>query len=222
MSNRIEVISKIPDTRAEVKKKKFNSMSLSGRLDEVRLVDVFTVDLSVGERVFSRISQLFFNHVFQKLLSYKDINKFDYAIEIGFHPGVTDNIGTTARESIEDLLKLEMPDQTAYFSQLLFLTGKLTQNDIQKIADSVANPLIQKIRIKSYQEFQKDNGMGIVILKVNLHEQLKADLVDINDKAKGYIKYYCDQGIAGGTVSGNIGSLGVSCDLGVGVQCKQP
>ena len=45
----------------------------------------------------------------------------------------------------------------------------------------------------------------------------EADLVDVNDKSKGYIKYYCDQGIS---ESGEVASLGVSCDLGV--LCNQP
>ena len=37
---------------------------------------------------------------------YGDTADFDYAIEVGFLPGVTDNVGTTARQTIEDFFSM--------------------------------------------------------------------------------------------------------------------
>ena len=46
------------------------------------------------------------NPVTQRALVDKPLmpRRFDWALEIGFLPGVTDNVGNTAREAIEDLL----------------------------------------------------------------------------------------------------------------------
>ena len=35
---------------------------------------------------------------------------FDYAIEVGFLPGVTDNVGATARQTIEDFFSLKFAE----------------------------------------------------------------------------------------------------------------
>ena len=50
-----------------------------------------------------------------------------------------------------------------YSSQLMFLSGKLNKEDAQRIGETVANPLIQRIQVKGYDEFSSDGGMGVVV-----------------------------------------------------------
>ena len=46
---------------------------------------------------------------------------FDYAIEVGFLPGVTDNVGTTAGQTIEDYFRVKfLQSDAVYSSQALF------------------------------------------------------------------------------------------------------
>jgi len=179
MANRIEVIAKTRDTRAEVRKRKIQSMDF--QVDDVSLVDVYTLDISPSEKEVSSIASMLSNPVTQEagINQPKSPKKFDYAVEVGFLPGVTDNVGTTAREIVEDLFKRDLEGQTIYSSQVMFLSGDLTREDAVKISDSFSNPVIQRASVKSYDEFRRDNGMDVIVPRVRLHEEHVAGLVDI-------------------------------------------
>lgn len=106
---------------------------------------------------------------------------FKFAIEISFLPGVTDNVGATAKEEIEDALRVKFEDnESIYYSQLLFFKGGLNKTDAKKIADNLANNLIQKTTIFDFQEFKKNKGMGISIPRVSLKQEIKVLEVDLN------------------------------------------
>ncbi|MEK6952350.1 MAG: hypothetical protein AABX29_05015 [Nanoarchaeota archaeon] len=144
MANRIEVITKINDTRAEVRKRKIKSMGF--HVDEVNLVDVYTLDISPDKDGLTSVAAMLSNPVTQEagINQPKAPEKFDYAIEVGFLPGVTDNVGTTAREIVEDRFKKNLEGQAVYNSQVMFLSGDLTRDDAAKIGDSFSNPVIQR------------------------------------------------------------------------------
>jgi len=185
MPNRIEVTAKTRDARAEVRKTKIRSMGFD--ISQVGIVDVYTLDDVVKDSELGNVAAMFSNPVTQEvgINKPKTLKDFDYAIEVGFLPGVTDNIGTTAREIVEDRFKRTLEGQTVYSSQIMFLSGNLTRKDAIKIGDSFSNPVIQKTRIKNHKEFRRDGGMGALIPRVNLNEQPKVDLVNIlnmNDK----------------------------------------
>ena len=99
-----------------------------------------------------------------------------YVVEYGFRPGVTDNKGRTAREIIKDLLK---EGEQVFSSQMMLLSGKLSRTDAINIGESVANPLIQSIRIKDYSDFRRYKGMDVVVPKVKLEEKPHTDIVSI-------------------------------------------
>ena len=81
---------------------------------------------------------------------------FDWMVEIGFKPGVTDNVGATARAVTNDVLDRQMrPEEAVYTSiQYFFRGGKLERDDVNRIAgDLLANPLIQTISVFSQREW---------------------------------------------------------------------
>ena len=49
MPKRVEITSKILDTRAESKKKELISLGLSGKLVDIKLVDVYTIDFDFSD-----------------------------------------------------------------------------------------------------------------------------------------------------------------------------
>ena len=104
MANRIEVITKTNDTRAEVRKGKIKSMGF--HVEEVSLTDVYTLDDAVGDSELNNVAAMLSNPVTQEagINQPRAPEKFDYAVEVGFLPGVTDNVGTTALEIAEDRL----------------------------------------------------------------------------------------------------------------------
>ncbi|MEA2715244.1 MAG: phosphoribosylformylglycinamidine synthase subunit PurSL, partial [Candidatus Parcubacteria bacterium] len=94
---------------------------------------------------------------------------WNWLIEIGFLPGVTDNVGATARETIEDLLKIKFkPGEAAYYSQIFLLTGNLAKKDAETVGAALYNPLIQRLRLKSRAEFIKEGDLPIIVPKVTL------------------------------------------------------
>lgn len=181
MAHRIEVASKIPDTRAAVRKKEIESAGFSGKINTVKLADVYTVDTDLNPEALQKVASMLANPVFQEpnLNRSLSLRTFDYAVEIGFLPGVTDNVGNTVRESLENVLGKKLDGQTVHSSQLMFLSGDLSREEVQKIGETVANPLIQRIHVKSYEEFDEAGGMDVIVPRVNLNEKPRASLVNI-------------------------------------------
>jgi phosphoribosylformylglycinamidine synthase len=196
MGHRIEVITKTGDTRAEVKKRKIQSMGF--HVDNVSLVDVYTLDVSPEEVELSSVASMLSNPVTQEaeVNLPKAPERFDYAVEVGFLPGVTDNIGTTAREIVEDRFKRKLEGQTVYSSQVMFLSGNLSKEDALKIGDSFSNPVIQRASVKSYDEFRRDGGMDAIVPRVRLHEEPAAGLVNILNVTDDELVVIGKQGIA--------------------------
>ncbi|MBI3380135.1 phosphoribosylformylglycinamidine synthase [Candidatus Gottesmanbacteria bacterium] len=181
---RIGVYSKVFDSRAEVRKQNLHNLGCKNVID-VWLEDIYTLKIKlssfqltqIGSSLSNPVTQSFYIQPQNSKKSYRAYNKFSYAIEISFLPGVTDNISHTTKELIEDLLKVKFTnDEDIYSSQITFINGKLNLNEVNYIAESLYNPLIQRASIKSYQQFINDHGMYFVIPKVNLE-----DLPEVSD-----------------------------------------
>jgi len=183
-AHRIEVVSTIDDARASVRKTRLHNLGFD--VESVEIADVYTIDTSpiyddlvpdLTDFDLEGIASMLTNPVTQE--AHHDPHSpenFNWSLEIGFLPGVTDNVGNTASESIGDLLG---DRRDVYSSQVTFLSGDLTREDVEQIASSLANPLIQRIHIKSFDEYQSGRGMGAVIPIVKLDTQSIADIVDI-------------------------------------------
>ncbi|MBI3955220.1 phosphoribosylformylglycinamidine synthase, partial [Candidatus Gottesmanbacteria bacterium] len=150
MISRIEIRSKAFDSRAVAKKGKLLDLGLAGKLKDIYIVDVYTLEKKLSSNQLNNIASILSNPVTQEytvlnqeIKSRYKINKFSWAVEIGYLPGVTDNIATTAKEAIEDLLKVKFsPDEGVYTSQITFIDGDLSKNDIKRISESLYNPII--------------------------------------------------------------------------------
>lgn len=176
MSQRIEVITISEDGRAKVLEQ---NIARAGKKASAKIVDVYTVEHDLGAAAnVEALSRSFVNPVTQKLLERGQEGDFDWAVEIGFLPGVTDNIGHT----VSELSKLTLNDnQPVYASQVIYLKGALSEDDVKNIAAQLHNPLIQRASIKDSAQYKQDGGMDVVIPKVRLsNDHLVADDVDLN------------------------------------------
>lgn len=181
MSFRLKIIKTIPDTRARVRLNELKR-SISSSVSKVSLVDVYTIDKDFDDTEKTKIAQMLTNPVMESFaLNEIHVDDFDYAIEIGFLPGVTDNIARTTKEAIEDHLKasFDFPKENVYSSQITFIKG-VDFKQAEKIGAILANPLIQRISIKSKSEFETNGDMDSVIPKVSLSENPKTDEVNLN------------------------------------------
>jgi len=181
MASRIEVITTTGDTRAEVRRRKIQSMGL--QLNEVNLVDVYTLEEGFDAEGLKSIAYMLSNPVTQEtgINTPKAPEQFDFAIEVGYLSGVTDNVGTTARGIIEDRFRRNLKGQAVYSSQVMFLSGGLTREEAVSIGDSFSNPVIQRASVKSHDEFIRDGGMDVIVPRVRLNEEPVAGLVEILD-----------------------------------------
>lgn len=82
--------------------------------------------------------------------------KFDWMIEVGFKPGVTDNVGRTARVLVSDVLERKLDDHEEVSTSIqYFVKGKdLTREHAQHLAkDALGNALIQTMDVYSPEEW---------------------------------------------------------------------
>lgn len=176
MSQRIEVITLSEDGRAKVLEQ---NIARTGKKASARIVDVYTVEHDIEKAAnVQALSKSFVNPVTQTLLERGGEGDFDWAVEIGYLPGVTDNIGHT----VSELAALTLNDnQPVYSSQVILLKGSLSEDDVKAIASTLHNPLIQRASIKDAKQYQKDGGMDVVVPKVRLDNRgITVDDVDLN------------------------------------------
>ncbi len=181
MITRIEVTMTIPDTRASVLQRKFLANGFATGL--VHVVDVYTLDKEFSQKELINIAALLTHPKTQKNGMNRALapKEFAWAIEVGFLPGVTDNVATTAKEMIEDRLgKSFGKEEGVYTSKVIYLEKQLKENDVRKIADSLYNPLIERVIIKNSREYTKDHGMGKSVPKVHLTSQNNISHVNLN------------------------------------------
>lgn len=190
MAHRIEVLTKVNDTRSIVMQKKLKSLGFS--VENAKVIEVYTISKDFKEAQLKLIAEMLSSPVTQTYLidDYQQETEFDFALEIGFLPGVTDNVATTAKEGIEDLLKTKLAnDESIHSSTLILIQGsKLTEKNASEIGNNLANSLIQKISIKSHQKFASDKGMDIFVPKVKLKGNPKTDEVNLNISEEELLK----------------------------------
>ena len=179
--HRIEVRYR-DDPRQKTRTDRFRSLGFP--VDSVNLVDVYTIatrarDFSQAE--LAEIGAQLVNPVVQEYTVDKATRAaFDLAIEVGFLPGVTDNVGTTARQTIEDYSGYRFGEGEAVFSSQLFLVcGALPPESVERLLATLANPLVNRVHVKTREEYG-ERGMDPVAPFVSLHELPTAETVDLD------------------------------------------
>ena len=182
MIRRIAVSSKVGDARARhylgTLKTIFPDISLSA----VATAAVYTIDTRLSlkeiERAAGRLTNLLTETYSTQSIPHPQ--DYAYAIEIGYLPGVTDNVGKTARETIEDSTRRKFrADEAVYSSTFLFLSGTLTREEVENCAHELHNQLIERVNIYSAAEVQE--GFPIIVPKVKLESVRKSvDEVDLD------------------------------------------
>jgi len=182
MVNQIQVTSKIANSRAKILAEQLRQFAFGKEIKRLYLVDVYTIDKRFKREELEKIGLMLTNPVTENFAVNKEISppKFSWVVEIGFLPGVTDNVATTVKEEIEDLLKVKFSlSEGVYTSQRIFIEGKLKFKEVKALAGNLINPLIQRLEIKNYSQFKKDGGMTKIVPKVRLSKEIRVDEVDI-------------------------------------------
>ena len=170
------------DARAlSLKKKARDYFSID--LSYVRSTNILLIESQFSREELAYVRDtVFTNPVIQiSATGFLDID-FDYAVWVGFRPGVRDNPASTAVEAIEDLLGKEFkPGEGIYTSSRYCLKGEgLTRQDAETIAkELLANEIIQQWKVFSREQWMAAEEK-IVPAKVILDHEPTFDTLSID------------------------------------------
>jgi len=105
--------------------------------------------------------QILFDPVLHRAAFSSQAGEFDWIIEVGFKPGVTDNEGRTAARALKQALQNPQPDIRVYTSRQYLLKADLDREQAIKIArDLLANELIERFEIKDRLQWSREPGFA--------------------------------------------------------------
>ncbi|RQD56234.1 MAG: phosphoribosylformylglycinamidine synthase [Desulfonatronovibrio sp. MSAO_Bac4] len=137
-------------------------------VDSVKIIKCFTISGITGMQQQELLEkQALYDPVLHHP-SYSPLAEdFDWIIEVGFKPGVTDNEGRTATQTLKMVLNSQDEKVQVYTSRQFLLKGKLDNDQVSHIArDLLANELIERFEIKSRADWDKEPGFALVEPKV--------------------------------------------------------
>ncbi|RJX26346.1 MAG: phosphoribosylformylglycinamidine synthase [Desulfurivibrio sp.] len=169
----------------KIRKKIRNDLKLP--VEAVRTIKVFTVEADISqEELLAAASGPFCDPVTQdyslKPLALDWNLNFDWLIEIGFRPGVTDNEGHTSAQALELLIGRKLSrDEAVYTSCQYLISGKISRDEAETIATkSLANELIQRFTLVSKEDFVKAGGLKPYAPKVVDKSEAKIAEIDLD------------------------------------------
>ncbi|MDO8552772.1 MAG: AIR synthase-related protein [bacterium] len=178
MTHRISVTSNIPDSRAQNYLRTLRELFPKSGLSAASLLQVYTIDADLSASELREAAERLTNPITERFSTTQipAPDSYSCAIEIGFLAGVTDNVGHTARQTIEDCIGREFAEgESVYSSYILFLTGEITSEIAQSMARELYNPLIERATV--FSGVQKD--FPIVVPKVKLASS-EASVAEVN------------------------------------------
>ncbi|MCX9083796.1 MAG: phosphoribosylformylglycinamidine synthase subunit PurL [Candidatus Methanoperedens sp.] len=181
MVNRIEVGFKkgMKDALGDsVKKRIIEDIHIN--VDAVRTIEVYSIDADLKDEQVRILGEKLFSDPIIQVFSDKALAKdFSWIIEVGFKPGVTDNVGATAKRACEDILGISI--KGVYFSRQYLLKGKITKEDAEKIAGGLlANGLIERWEIISDEDHAKGEHVHLPIPVVKGTHTPSVALINLN------------------------------------------
>ncbi|MBI4093412.1 phosphoribosylformylglycinamidine synthase [Candidatus Kaiserbacteria bacterium] len=191
MTARIAVSPKIEDARAKKLLQSLKKLFPKSRLERVATAASYTVDAKLTREELRRSAELLANPITEQY-AIGDVpaqGEYSHAIEIGYLPGVTDNLGATVQETIEDTIGRKFKNgEHVYSSLFVFLTGDVSKEEVHAFASELHNPLIERATVlKNPRGDTSWNSRGvasnaflIVVPKVALHESAKAEEIDLD------------------------------------------
>ncbi|MFH2008265.1 MAG: AIR synthase-related protein [bacterium] len=126
----------------------------------VDTVEVYVVDGELDAQTLARVAeQVFADPVLERaVVDELAPGSFDWLVEVGFRPGVTDNVGRTARESLALVLDCPVAEAPAVYNAREYrFTGELEREQVERIAtELLANTLIQRVAVRSAAELERE------------------------------------------------------------------
>ena len=120
MPYRLEITSRsdIPDPEGQgIRRKAKDYFGID--IADVRIIQVVTIDADLTPDQLTMLQRDLFTNPVTQVSSFDPLpTPFDFTLWVGYRPGVKDNPGGTAREALEDVLKIRLaPGEAIYTSR---------------------------------------------------------------------------------------------------------
>jgi len=142
------------------------------QLDSVETVSVYTIESELSDSVIREIANgPFTDPVIQEYSIGRPLRSdFDVLIEVGFKPGVTDNVGRSAGEAISQIIGRDLTgDEGVYTSTQYLIKGQIDEEDAERLtADVLANELIHRWKIVTRSSFNEVEGIAPEVPRVTI------------------------------------------------------
>ena len=201
MADRIEIGFKkgIRDALGEkIKRRIIEHLHIA--VDSVKTIEIHTIDGNLTREDLELVAA---GPLSDPIIQNFAINsgladRFDWMIEVGFRPGVTDNVGKTARESIELLLG-NTSDRLSgvYTSRQYVIEGPVSREEAERIASSLlANELIERYVIVGGKSWDRKKGMPPYVPRVIGEDRPTVEEIDLEVSDETLMKISIDRVLA--------------------------
>ena len=125
--------------------------------------DSYLIDSKLSKKDLEKLAKALTNSILEDYFIDESpkIIGFYFAIEIGFLPGVTDNIGHTVKEIAKDLFHLKSDMGFNVYTSKIFFVKNNRPEDVQKFSLTLYNPLIEKANITKIENNEIDFGTTV-------------------------------------------------------------
>ncbi|MHB9096844.1 MAG: AIR synthase-related protein [Syntrophales bacterium] len=189
MANRIEIGFRagIRDALGEkIKRRIIEHLRIP--VDSVETIEVYTIDaLLTAEELEQAARGPLSDPVIQEYAVDRPLARgFDWLVEVGFRPGVTDNVGKTAAEAIALLIGKPLRVTTSRQYAIGAVRGRcdldpLTRGDAERIASELlANDLIQRFDIIDGRTWDPAKGIKPYVPRVLGEENPRTVPIDLD------------------------------------------
>jgi phosphoribosylformylglycinamidine synthase len=182
MVTRLEVAVRrdYPDPRGEEIAHKIRTF-LDIDVAAVRTRDVYRIDADLSPEEARRVLHEFTDAVLQRgAVGRLEGAPFDFAVSVGYKPGVTDPVGKSARVAIEDTLGRRLDERDAVYTSTLYLLEGVDREAAERIAvELLANSVIETITVATREEWE-GSPPDLSVPRMDSHERPRVRTVDLS------------------------------------------
>ena len=197
MPFRLEVIArpKVRDTRGLAAAAGIRSF-LGIEVKAVRVRRIFLVDAPLSDAEIDRVREEFTDPVVEaSRVGASSLGAAHWCVRVGYRPGVTDNVGRTARTAIEDILGRRLPSESSVHtaSEYLLDAADLDRATVERIGrELLANEVIETLEVFSHDDWDRA-GEKIVIPRLDAGDGVRVDEVALPEDDDGLARISRDR-----------------------------
>jgi len=163
--------------------KKSINEDLGFKVEKVRTIDVYTIDANLKPEELRLLAEELADPIIQEWSIDESLARgFDWLVEVGYRPGVTDNIGRTTTEAARLILGDSFREPAAvYTSRQFLISGELVRSEVEQISTGLlCNSLIQRHRLLDRRAAESGGRIPIEVPRVTDVTKPKTEQINLN------------------------------------------